>query len=130
MHEMLFILFTIRVFQIKQLYLISAPSAPRAVTTTGLTETSTTVNWEPPEDINGELEYYIIRWKLSELPEYPEGQNKTEWPNKTETIVPGLVSCEFYNFSVSGFTVEEGNASEIQGSVPGTGIISFFSNFQ
>lgn len=68
-----------------------------------------TLEWSVPEDENGIIRHYILRYKLPP-PNTPVTVVNT---NETTLRVEGLSAFTDYVFRVSAVTVEEGPSAEI-----------------
>ncbi|XP_018022128.1 phosphatidylinositol phosphatase PTPRQ-like, partial [Hyalella azteca] len=81
------------------------PSAPTDLNIEALNSTSVLVTWQAPEEENGIIINYTIRWKLAGSGnEANEDQIITTPGDSYECEVPGLFECQTYDFFVSAST--------------------------
>ncbi|XP_018012690.1 phosphatidylinositol phosphatase PTPRQ-like, partial [Hyalella azteca] len=94
------------------------PSAPTDLNIEALNSTSVLVTWQAPEEENGIIIKYTIRWKLaSSESEADDDQIITTPGDSYECEVPDLIECQTYDFSVSANTSRgEGERASMQWS--------------
>ncbi|XP_018006646.1 receptor-type tyrosine-protein phosphatase H-like isoform X1 [Hyalella azteca] len=94
------------------------PSAPTDLNIEALNSTSVLVTWQAPEEENGIITNYTIRWKLAGSgSEENDDQIITTPGDSYECEVPDLFECQIYDFFVSASTSRgEGARTSMQWS--------------
>ena len=98
------------------------PGPPSSVDIAPKSDTSVTVNWTPPEELNGKLTGFTISW--GEInPEIDSRDNPVTVPaNNTNYEVTNLIACHPYQFVVTAMTaVGKGPSKNATGSPSASG---------
>ena len=108
-----------------EFYVLLAPGAPEEFTANPETGTSVKVKWSPPEELNGIITKYYIRWKEEEFEDedYMVEIETLDLDN-LELEVSYLEPCVSYVFYVSAETVAEGESTMETSSTLAEGISS------
>lgn len=88
--------------------IVSAPSEPQDLKLAPVDGSSISVTWLAPEELNGILQSYILKWtdvtnNFNNM-SATEEETVTVPPNNTTYLASGLQSCQLYQFSVTGTT--------------------------
>ena len=91
--------------------IFTAPTAPENLVTTATTAFTVSLNWEEPEEPNGIIDNYIIRYYETSSPANVTLYNDSI--QSTSAVVYNLSAFTNYTFRVSAVTVEEGPFEEV-----------------
>ncbi|CAG0892307.1 unnamed protein product [Darwinula stevensoni] len=87
------------------------PGAPGEMLFTDITMTSVRVTWSPPEEPNGEIQYYLVTYRTAE-PDDNFSKEVKQRVSDTHLLVTDLDEEITYTFSVRAYTIGFGPPTE------------------